>query len=74
MAVTYAARGDEFGASRPRVWADVPMDNDLGRTFDVHADGTRIAVLKSDDSTRQDVRDTAVLIFNFTGTLRSRVH
>ena len=75
MAITYAPNGEMFGASRPRVWAQVPMDNDLGRTFDLHPDGRRIAVMKMPD-TAPDAqrRDTAVLVFDFASVLRSRVH
>jgi serine/threonine-protein kinase len=69
MVARYTVEGDLFRAGKPRVWSPrlVPV-RELGRTFDLHPDGERVAVLKT--SGNEARRDHVTMIQNFFDELR----
>lgn len=69
--VAYVAEGDTFRAEKPRQWSPgrVPFRAGI-RTFDLHPDGQRIAVLKASDELAEVKQDKVVLIQNFFDELR----
>ena len=72
MLAAYAAEGDSLHAEKPRQWSPgrVPMPILGPRTFDLHPDGQRIAVLKAAGEQAQDKSAHVVLIQNFFDELR----
>ena len=63
MSVPYRVEGSTFRAEKPRVWMRIPP----GVIWvDPHADGTRAAVIRSDDARRESL----VLLINFFDHLR----
>jgi len=69
MVAAYTVEGDLFRAEKPRVWSPgfAPVRG-ADRTYDLHPDGERVAVLKaSGDEAR---RDHVTLIQNFFDELR----
>jgi len=75
MVSAYAAEGDSFRAENPRQWSSgrVQRRGQISRTFDVHPDGQRFAVLKAADEQAEDKRDHVVLVLNFFDELRRLV-
>ena len=71
MVAPYAAEGDRFRAEKPRQWSPglVPARGP-NRTFDLHPDGQRFAVLKAAEQQAEERRDHVVLIQNFFEELR----
>ena len=67
MVAPYTVEGDRFRAEKPRVWSPglVPGRGFFGRTYDLHPDGERIAVLKASGEA-----DHVSLIVNFFDELR----
>ncbi len=67
----YTVEGDSFSAEKPRVWSPglVPQRGS-GRTYDLHPDGERVAVLKALGDEAESRRDKVVLIVNFFDELR----
>jgi serine/threonine-protein kinase len=72
MVAPYAAEGDSFRAEKPRKWSPglAPTVNPFNRTFDLHRDGQRFAVLKAAEQRAEERRDHVVLIQNFFEELR----
>ncbi len=74
MVSAYTVEGDSFSAEKPRVWSPglVPCPDWVlvGRTYDLHPDGERIAVLKASGDEGEARRDKVVLIQNFFDELR----
>jgi serine/threonine-protein kinase len=69
MVASYEARGDAFNAARPRLWSDTPVLDVRGfRTFDLHPDGQRVAVLQP--AAGEPKRNHVVLFLNFFDELR----
>jgi serine/threonine-protein kinase len=67
----YTVEGDSFRAEKPRVWSPglVASLGPFNRTFDMHPDGERVAVLKASGEA-ETRRDKVVLILNFFDELR----
>jgi hypothetical protein len=74
MVASYAAEGNSFRAEKPWQWSPGLVAGRGGiigtRTFDVHPDGQRFAVLKVAEQQTQDKRDKVVFIQNFFDELR----
>ena len=72
MVAAYAAEGDSFRAEKPRLWSPgrVPAAGRRFRTFDLHPDGQRVAVLKPRTRWPMPSVDQVVLIQNFFDELR----
>ena len=71
MAVSYSLAGDSFHADKPQVLSDSHFSPRVsGRSFDVHPDGDRFALVKAPDQPRGTGRDHIILIFNFFDELR----
>ena len=69
MAVPYSVNRDSFHADKPRLLPNsrfVPRAAD--RSFDLHPDGNRMALLKAPEA---PVHDHVILIFSFLDTLRA---
>jgi Tol biopolymer transport system component len=71
MVAAYAVAGDSFRAEKPRQWSPglVPARG-TARTFDLHPDGRRFAVLKDAEQQAEEKRDKVVFIENFFDELR----
>ncbi len=71
MVASYAAEGDSFRAEKPRKWSPglAPPLAPFNRTFDLHPDGQRFAVLKAAEQA-EDKSDHVVFIQNFFEELR----
>ena len=71
MLAPYSVDGDAFRAEKPLLWSPGRVFF-LGtnRTFDLHPDGQRVAVLKAAEEQAEARRDKVVLIQNFFDELR----
>jgi serine/threonine-protein kinase len=68
MAVTYTVDGDSFRADKPRLWSPRSYISRGNRMFDLHPDGTRVAMaVVVDLATKQDILS---FFFNFFDELR----
>jgi len=69
MVVGYNVEGDSFRAEKSRVWSPglVPLRVD-NRTYDMHPDGERVAVLKASED--EAGRNHVIVIQNFFEELR----
>jgi serine/threonine-protein kinase len=76
MAVKYSARNGEFVASKPRVWLANATRGRRSASFDLHPDGTRLAILVPEDDPAQAETPkpdhTLVFLLNFFDELRRR--
>ncbi len=72
MVASYSVEGDSFHAEKPRVWSPglVPSWGLGLRTYDLHPDGERVAVLKASGDEAEARRDHVTLIVNFFDELR----
>ena len=72
MVAGYTVEGDSFRAEKPRVWSPglVPLRGLGARTYDLHPDGERVAVVKASGDEAEARRDKVVLILNFFDELR----
>jgi serine/threonine-protein kinase len=72
MVAPYAAEGASFRAEKPRRWspARIPLRVLGTRTFDLHPDGLRFAVLKAEEEQAEVKQDRLVFILNFFDELR----
>ena len=70
--VTYAAEGNSFRAETPREWSPERMQPlpTAFRSFDLHPDGQRLAVLMAPEEMAVAKRDHLVFILNFFDELR----
>jgi serine/threonine-protein kinase len=68
----YTVDGDSFHAEKPRVWSPGLMHGRgfFGRSYDLHPDGERVAVLKASAEEADARRDHVTLIQNFFDELR----
>jgi hypothetical protein len=63
--------GDSFRAEKPRQWSPgLAPPRGANRTFDLHPDGQRVAVLKASEQQAEEKRDKVVFIENFFEELR----
>jgi hypothetical protein len=70
MVVSYTTSGDSFRAEKPVLWADGYLGPQTGqRSFDLHPDGTRVAV-SPDPTTSRRQPDRLVFVFDFFDELR----
>jgi hypothetical protein len=69
MAVTYSANGGSFHGDKPRLVPGSAFARRIvGRSFDLHPDGDRFALVKA---TAVDAnRDHVIFVFNFFDELR----
>jgi serine/threonine-protein kinase len=71
MVVPYAVEGDSFRVEKTRVWSEVPLvHHPANRTFDLHPDGQRFAVVNIRPGPAETKRDHLTLILNFADELR----
>ena len=72
MVATYTVEGDSFRAEKPPAWSPglVPLRGLGARTYDLHPDGERVAVVKASGYEAEARRDKVVLIVNFFDELR----
>jgi serine/threonine-protein kinase len=69
MVVSYEVRGDSFSAEKPRAWYDGRyVVRGLTRTFDLHPDGTRVALQTVEQTPVK--QDKLTFLFNFFDELR----
>ncbi|HXV64236.1 MAG TPA: protein kinase [Vicinamibacteria bacterium] len=68
----YTAEGDSLRFEKPRAWSPglVPTGGIGNRTYDLHPDGERVAVVKVSGDGAEVRRDKVVLIQNFFDELR----
>lgn len=66
----YAVEGDSFRAGKPRTWSARLDERGPNRSFDLHPDGRRFAVLKSLSSGPEAKRNHVTLVLNFADELR----
>jgi hypothetical protein len=69
---TYVVEGSSFRAERPREWSPervMPLPTSV-RSFDLHPDGKRLAVLRAPEEQTGAKRDHVVFIQNFFDELR----
>ncbi len=71
MVAAYTVEGD-FSAEKPRVWSPgiAPWRGPSARTYDLHPDGERVAVLKASGDEADARGDRVVFIQNFFDELR----
>jgi len=72
MVAAYTLEGASFRAEKPRVWSPglVPLLGIAARTYDLHRDGERVAVLKASGDGAEAGRDHVTVIVNFFDELR----
>ena len=77
MVVSYAATGDSFVADKPQLWSDVRFlprfrgpGGNVGRPFDLHPDGNRVALATALDNEDKTKQDKVAFVFNFSDELR----
>jgi hypothetical protein len=72
MVAGYTVEGDSFRTEKPRVWSPVlvPWRGLFVRSYDLHPDGERVAVLKVSGNEAEARRDHVTLIVNFFDELR----
>jgi serine/threonine-protein kinase len=72
MLARFVAENDSFRPDKPRQWSGlVPRRGGLtSRSFDLHPDGQRVAVLKSTDRPVEENHDHVVLVENIFEELR----
>ena len=69
MAVPYSVNRDSFHAEKPRLLPNSRFAlRAVGRSFDLHPDGNRMALVKALEAPGHD---HVILIFNFFDTLRA---
>ena len=61
---------DTFRAGQPRVWSEVRVMPTPFRSFDLHPDGRRFALLKAPEEWPESGRNHVTLVFNFAEELR----
>ena len=73
----YTASGDSFVADKPQLWSEVRFlprfrgpGAGLGRPFDLHPDGNRVALATARDNEDTTKQDKVVFVFNFFDELR----
>ena len=71
MTVPYSVNNDSFHAGKPRLLPNSRFaPRVVGRSFDVHPDGERFALVKAPDLAPVAPRDHVILVFNFLDELR----
>jgi Tol biopolymer transport system component len=71
MVAPYTVEGDSFRADKPRSWSEAPLQVRPGpRSFDLHPDGQRFAVVSVPPGQPEATEDRVVFILNFFDYLR----
>jgi len=71
MSVSYTIEGDSFHPEKPVVWGEGRISRLNGqRGFDLHPDGTRVAVGGVRESNVPGREDKAIVVLNFFDELR----
>jgi serine/threonine-protein kinase len=71
MVTSYSVSGDSFHHDKPRVLPASRFNpRVIGRSFDLHPDGNRFALAKSDAADESPKPQHVILIFNFLEELR----
>ena len=66
MGVSYAASSDTFRADKPKPWSPAHITGRMAvRSFDLHPDGKRFAVLMPHGPVETAKLDKVTFIFNF---------
>jgi Tol biopolymer transport system component len=78
MVSTYAVVGDSFQAGKPRLFGQDPLAyltafGHPSRSFNLHPDGKRVAVLKASEPQPEAKPANVILVSNFFDELRRRV-
>jgi serine/threonine-protein kinase len=75
MVVNYTAKGESFGAGKPRVWYGKPLASvGLATNFDLAPDGKRFLVLMPPEgAARRETQSHVILALNFFDEVRRRV-
>jgi hypothetical protein len=75
MVVNYSVKEDSFVPDKPRVWYGKPLANiGLGGTYDITADGKRLAVVMPPPSAEpREVQNHLTVVVNFFDELWQRV-
>jgi serine/threonine-protein kinase len=76
MMVSYTA-GETFSAEKPRPWAETRFlprfrgfSGGIGRSFDLHPDGERVAIAPVPENEHIEKQDKLIFILNFFDELR----
>ncbi|HEY4579593.1 MAG TPA: hypothetical protein VIG89_01040, partial [Candidatus Acidoferrales bacterium] len=75
MVATYTASGDSFRADKPQLWSPgqfAPFGGGVGN-FDLHPDGKRFAVLKSQGTEQAPAVNKVNIVLNWFEELKRRV-
>jgi hypothetical protein len=71
LVASYRVEGEAFVADKSRVWADRRFKRRPGfRSFDLHPDGERVALVAVPEGERVVKQDKLVFVFNFFDELR----
>ncbi len=70
LVAAYTVEGESLRSEKPRVWSPELVPLRGNRTYDLHPDGERVAVLKASGDEDEARRDKVVLIQNFFDELR----
>jgi serine/threonine-protein kinase len=72
MVTSYMADGNSFRAQKPQPWSKASFAPRFGgqRYFDLHPDGSRVALTAALDSSVEPKQDKVVFVFNFFDELR----
>jgi Tol biopolymer transport system component len=67
MVAPYTVEGNSFRPGRPRAWSptNIPFTEILDAAYDIHPDGTRIAIAGATPDPPVGRRDEVVFLFNF---------
>ena len=72
MVVPYTVEADSFNPGQPTRWSDAAFElrPNVAGSFDLHADGQRIALQLASETPAEETPDTVVFITNFFDGLR----
>jgi serine/threonine-protein kinase len=74
MVVAYDVEGGSLRFDKPQLWSGgtnlYPGSPRIFRNFDLHPDGSRLAVLRTPTESKEVERDHVTLVFNFFNELR----
>jgi hypothetical protein len=67
MVAPYTVRGDSFDTEKPRLWSEtrIAYQGEAFRSFDLHPDGERFAIVVPAEGSSVTKGDHVVLVQNF---------
>jgi len=72
MSAPYTVVGNSFRAETPRIWSPTRVRSlGLSYPYDLHSDGTRVAMSAAADETAGAAQDKVVFFFNFGDYLKT---